>query len=182
MTWPCFTSRPPYLEFTRLNNPLEWLASNFSLQYQHWIAHQCHENKGNDHQIKKLLIVRQILLVSTFVNVQRTVWRICILMLGCRWLRHHVCHHPINPILESIHFIWPLNFYCSPNNHFLLTTLYLNSFLAALFISWHNSQSVDKVICRVEVHGTGIPKAARETQECYIGLNVIYIRLNCMQE
>ena len=34
----------------------------------------------------KLLIVRQILLVSTLVKVQRTVWRIWILMLGCKGL------------------------------------------------------------------------------------------------
>ena len=34
----------------------------------------------------KFLIVRQILLVNTLVNVQRTVWRILILMLGCKGL------------------------------------------------------------------------------------------------
>ena len=33
-----------------------------------------------DYQLKKLLIVKQILLVSTIGNVQRTVWRICILL------------------------------------------------------------------------------------------------------
>ena len=43
----------------------EWLASNFSLQYRPWIKHEGHENKGNDHQLKKLLIVRQNLLVRT---------------------------------------------------------------------------------------------------------------------
>ena len=48
-------------------------ASNFSLQYHHWITHQCHENEGNDHQLKKLSIVRQIVLVSTLVTVQRAV-------------------------------------------------------------------------------------------------------------
>ena len=41
--------------------------------------------KGNDHQLKKLLIVKQIFLVSTLGNVE-TVWRICILMLGCKGL------------------------------------------------------------------------------------------------
>ena len=46
-------------------DPWEWLASNFSLQYHPWITRQCHENKGNDHQHKKLLIVKQILLVNT---------------------------------------------------------------------------------------------------------------------
>ena len=33
-----------------------------------------------DCQLKKLLIVKQILLVSTIRNVQRTLWRICILL------------------------------------------------------------------------------------------------------
>ena len=41
--------------------------------------------KGNDHQLKKLLIVKQIFLVSTIGNVE-TVWRIRILMLGCKGL------------------------------------------------------------------------------------------------
>ena len=50
------------------------------------MKHSGHENKINDHQLKKLLIFKQILLVSTFGNVQRTVWRICILMLGCKGL------------------------------------------------------------------------------------------------
>ena len=35
----------------------------------------------------KLLIVKQILLVSTLGNVKRTVWRICILMLGFKGLQ-----------------------------------------------------------------------------------------------
>ena len=37
----------------------------------------------NNHQLKKLLTVKQILPVSTSGNVKRTVWRIYILMLGC---------------------------------------------------------------------------------------------------
>ena len=41
---------------------------------------------NHKHQPKKLLIVKQILPVSTLRNVQRTVWRICILMLGCKGL------------------------------------------------------------------------------------------------
>ena len=66
-------------------NPLidswEWLASNFSLQYHPWIKHKGQENKGKDHQLKKLLIVTQILLVNTLGYVLRTVWRIWILVL-----------------------------------------------------------------------------------------------------
>ena len=34
----------------------------------------------------KLLITRQILLVSSLGNVHKTLWRICILMLGCEGL------------------------------------------------------------------------------------------------
>ena len=37
-----------------------------------------------------LLIVKQILLVSTLGNVYRTVWRICILMLLCKGLNNEV--------------------------------------------------------------------------------------------
>ena len=37
-----------------------------------------HEKKGNDNQLKNLLIVKQILPASTLE--ERTVWRICILM------------------------------------------------------------------------------------------------------
>ena len=40
--------------------------------------------KGDNHQLKKLLIFEQILLVRTLGNVQGVVWRICILMLGSK--------------------------------------------------------------------------------------------------
>ena len=46
----------------------EWLASNFSLLYHSWIKYESHENRGNDHQPKQLLIVKQILLVSLLEN------------------------------------------------------------------------------------------------------------------
>ena len=42
--------------------------------------------KGNDKPLKKLWIVKHILLVSTFENVYRAVWGVCILMLGCKGL------------------------------------------------------------------------------------------------
>ena len=35
-------------------------------------------------KLKKLLIVQQILHVSTLRNVYRIVWRICILISGCK--------------------------------------------------------------------------------------------------
>ena len=76
-----------------LNPKLEWLASSFSLLYHPWILHESHENIGDDYRLfKQLFIVKQILLVSLFENVWRTVWRICILILGCKGLtnRFHV--------------------------------------------------------------------------------------------
>ena len=36
-----------------------------------WLKHEGHENKGNDQQLKILLIVKQILLFNTLRNVQR---------------------------------------------------------------------------------------------------------------
>ena len=42
------------------------------------------KRKWSPIQLEKLLINKQILLVSTLGNVLRTVWRICILMLGCK--------------------------------------------------------------------------------------------------
>ena len=68
----------------------EWLTSNFSLQYHPWIKHKGHKNKGNDHQLKKLLIVKQVHFVSTSRKIQRTVWRIC--NLGSRDLPKIHCH------------------------------------------------------------------------------------------
>ena len=43
--------------------------------------------KKKDHWLRKLLIVWQILLVSTLTNILRTVWRICTLTLGCKGLK-----------------------------------------------------------------------------------------------
>ena len=45
-----------------------------------------HENIVNESQFKKLLIVKQILLVITTVNVERSVRRIWMLLLGCKGL------------------------------------------------------------------------------------------------
>ena len=41
----------------------------------------------DDHQFKKLLIVNQILFVTEIRNVKRTVWRIWMLVLGCKGLK-----------------------------------------------------------------------------------------------
>ena len=70
--------------------PLRWPTFTFSLYYHPWIKHEGQENKGRDHQLKKRLIIKQILLVSTLGNVKRTVWTICILMLGRIGLEHSI--------------------------------------------------------------------------------------------
>ena len=43
---------------------------------------------GNYHQLEKFLIVKQILCICTLANVERAVWRICILIMkfGCEGL------------------------------------------------------------------------------------------------
>ena len=41
-------------------------------------------NKGNAQQIQPL-IIRQILLICVQGNVWKTVWIICVLMLGFKW-------------------------------------------------------------------------------------------------
>ena len=46
----------------------KWQASNFSLQYHFWIKCYSQEDKGNL-QLKKLMIILQILLFSTIRNV-----------------------------------------------------------------------------------------------------------------
>lgn len=43
-----------------------------------------HEKKWNDRQAKTVLGVKQILFISTTENKKKTVWRICILILGLK--------------------------------------------------------------------------------------------------
>ena len=40
----------------KILHPREYPAPNFSLKYQPWIKHQSHEIKGNDHQLKKVMV------------------------------------------------------------------------------------------------------------------------------
>ena len=55
---------------TRPFDPKEWEAFYFSLQCYPWIKHEGHENKGNDHHIKNLLIVKKKkIIVNTLVYV-----------------------------------------------------------------------------------------------------------------
>ena len=64
------------------------------------MKHESYENREDDHQLKQLLIVKQILLVSTVENVQRTVWRICRHALGFKWLN---CKYST---IHQIIFFW----------------------------------------------------------------------------
>ena len=67
------------------------LSSKFVTPYSDWHLNSPHSltlesnvkvmgKKGNDHQIKNLLIVTQILLINTIQNVERTVRRIWLLL------------------------------------------------------------------------------------------------------
>ena len=49
------------------------MASNFSAQYQPSIKYNGQENKGNDHQYKKLLIIQHIVVVSIIGIIKKTV-------------------------------------------------------------------------------------------------------------
>ena len=55
-------------------------------QFLPWIRWKECENEGKDQQFKKLLIVKQIFLVSIIRCVTRTVWWIWILMFECNGL------------------------------------------------------------------------------------------------
>ena len=91
--WPSFLSQmssiiprqtqtiPKSLNFVNKSNTFN---DNFWVQVYLTLLprDQGHENKGNDHP----LIVKQILETSTLRNIKRTVWRICMLMLGCKGL------------------------------------------------------------------------------------------------
>ena len=78
-----FFSSPEKLPLT-----LKWLASNLFLQNTPGSNKKTNKNEGDDPKLKKLLIDKQLLLVSTLENVWRAVWRICILTLGCKGFRN----------------------------------------------------------------------------------------------
>ena len=67
----------------RLNKLRRTSAREGVLDIQ-WIDDSLCFLTNEDHQFKKLAVLKQILLVSTLGNVLETVWRICILMLGCK--------------------------------------------------------------------------------------------------
>ena len=89
-------------------------------------------------QPKKLLIVTQILLVSTLQNEQITIWRICILMLGRKGLSFRGGIILLNS-RQSITSLWnsllQVHWILSYKNVVrALIFLFLASFLIELFI------------------------------------------------
>ena len=74
--------------------------------------------------MKKLLIVEQTLLVNTFEYVQRTVWRICIVMLeqkGSRTPHHWVIWYCPGPLFLSLHLCLCFQ-YRTTNDNFIMTS------------------------------------------------------------
>jgi len=90
--------------------PQWWQASNFSLQYHYMylIKHIGHENKDDDHQRCNVLMFMQILPTST-INRQRTVRRICMLILGLRGLIITLAKFWLNaskfPVTQPLYFL-----------------------------------------------------------------------------
>ena len=68
----------------------------WAYQYPSLIKREGHKDKGNDHQLKQLLIEKQVLLSSISRKVWRTVRRICILLLDREWSIHWVMVHKIS--------------------------------------------------------------------------------------
>ena len=73
------------IDITAFTNPLtpkndQPLISPYNITPE---SHKCHENKGNDHQLKKLPIDEQILISTTSENMKSKVWRKWLLILGC---------------------------------------------------------------------------------------------------
>ena len=52
-----------------MKSHLRPLTSYSDQQCHPWILHSGRKKKGNDHQLKKLLIAKQVLLASTLENV-----------------------------------------------------------------------------------------------------------------
>ena len=59
-----------------------------------------------------LLIVKEILFVSTIGNVKRTVWRKCILMLGCKGLNSKTKDNYLLDLFQGYR-LWPTK--CDPS-------------------------------------------------------------------
>ena len=119
-----------FCTFKPLIPQADWRLTS-TLQYHPWITREGHKITRNDHYLKKLLIVKQILLVNTIGNIYGTLCGICILML--RWkrltkiktamwstrasIRETVCRRSMGIFSSKISSQW----------HFPLGLQYLNS-------------------------------------------------------
>ena len=86
-------------------DPQEWPASNFSSHYHSWITHSSHEIKGNDQQLKKLVIFKRTFLFSTSRNVRRAMWTKYILMLGCNRLKVKSTHQIYLDLVSVVKYV-----------------------------------------------------------------------------
>ena len=87
-------------------DPKEWLASNFSSQCHPWITKEGQKKKGNDHQLKRVLIVKKFLLGIILENVLETVWRLSILMFGWKGLRKMIMRQFVVVLLVHKKRFW----------------------------------------------------------------------------
>ena len=79
------------MTFVTLIIPINLLLLATNTGFSHIVAlvdkYMGHEKKLNDRQAKTVLGVKQILFISTTENKKKTVWRICILILGLKRLK-----------------------------------------------------------------------------------------------
>lgn len=79
------------MTFVILIIPINLLLLATNTGFSHIVAlvdkYMGHEKKWNDRQAKTVLGVKQILFISTTENKKKTVWRICILILGLKRLK-----------------------------------------------------------------------------------------------
>ena len=117
-----------------------WRLSNFSLQYRSWIKHLGHENLGNEHRLRKLWIVAQILLTGIEGNVWRTACKLCILMLGCKGLSQNAHKLSSSQIryFTSLFLApsWIDSLWFTHSNHFKFDSEYIHVNITMRLIDW----------------------------------------------
>ena len=122
------------------NLPAPWSLRVTSIQFLHILSPLNHtfrmENKENDYQLKKLLIVEQIILVRT--------WKMCILMLGCKGLTYRLVERWLSSHMTGLHES-SVNWSVFPVDKWIR----LNTVQLLLLIEWSTLQekSFRRVIC-----------------------------------
>ena len=114
--------------------------SNISLQYRSWIKHLGHENLGNEHRLRKLWIVAQVLLIGIEGNVWRTVCEVCILMLGYKGLSQNAHKLSSSQIryFTSLFLApsWIDSLWFTHSNHFKFDSEYIHVNITMRLIDW----------------------------------------------